>query len=86
MSMDFFPTTTERIDFDDDNFMNVSNTNGWLLLRTLGIEPDYSGNIDAEELLNRIDLVERQVVRYFGHLRKVADVALTEGDGTVTWA
>lgn len=36
--------------------LNVSNRNGFLLLTELGLEPDYCGDMDAQELLALISL------------------------------
>jgi hypothetical protein len=60
MSITFAAAPTRRadgtLDFhtsDDEPWVNVSNTNASLLLERLGIEFDYSGQIDAEDLLGR---------------------------------
>lgn len=36
-----------------DATFNVHNAGGYALLRTVGIEPDYAGSVDAAECLNR---------------------------------
>jgi len=60
MSMTF--TIAHRIDVDGrevwshgecDATFNVHNAGGWAILRTIGIEPDYCGAVEAADVVAR---------------------------------
>ncbi len=51
MSITFYPSGKHD---DDDLSLNVSNSNGMMLLRNLGIEADYCGSVTPELLLYAI--------------------------------
>ena len=45
----------EALESEDAPTLNVHNTGGWTLLAALGITPNHYGEIDAADLLARID-------------------------------
>lgn len=59
MSVTFAPTYADGDPSShwDDHGLNVSNANGWRILRSLDIEADYCGSIEADDLIGRIHLV-----------------------------
>ena len=66
--------------------LNVHNTGGWLVLLSLGINPDHYGEIDAADLLARIDAIpdEGSINDRLARLRDVA-VAAHRLDRQVVW-
>ena len=58
------PTEDEALRSEDAPELNVHNSGGFSLLATLGITPDHYGQIDAADLVARIDAAhERDSVR-----------------------
>lgn len=59
MSMSFYcyTETDGKVNFLlGDDAPNFSNSNAFMILRSLGYEPDYAQSFDADELLGRVTL------------------------------
>lgn len=88
MSVTFFVSNH----YSDAPQMNVSNMNAFSVLRDLGIDAEYSGTIDAADLLNRLQsttMVDCPEYAYWGasyadRLISIARRAIYENE-KVTW-
>lgn len=80
MSITFEP----EVDASGGDFLNVANSNGFAIMRVLGIDPDHVGSIDAHELIGKIAHVEHVVNHYLPRLAAVAFAAARQGKA-VQW-
>ena len=69
-------TEDDALDSENAPTLNVHNNGGWLVLLSLGIEPNHYGEIDAADLLARIDAIPDGFINdRLARLREVAVAA-----------